>query len=87
MLSDMLELKNLKPRQFQVFFLRNDDSQAVEVHETGRVDFITVQQHLERGESVFITSKESQKVPTPPQKKPRPSVKSRLVTAFYFDKT
>ena len=70
MLNNVLEIKNLKRREFQVLFLRNDDSQAVEIHDMRRVDFSTVQHHLDAGESIFITSKKSQKV-EPPCKKPK----------------
>ena len=86
MLSDLLEIKNLEHQEFQILFLRNDDSQEVEVHEVGQVDFSTVQRHLERGESVFITSKKSQKIKAPKQKKVRQGVKTRLVTAYSFGK-
>ncbi len=86
MLSKMLELKKATPREFQVLFLRNDPSQEVEVHEVNNVDFLTVQEHLEHGESVFITSKTSQKVNSPKHKNNvSRSVKTRLATAFRFD--
>jgi hypothetical protein len=47
---------------FQVLLLDNTDSQNVEVQETEQVDFYTVKQHLRNGGSVFITSKDKQKI-------------------------
>ena len=86
MLSDILEIKKM-PRKFQVLFLRNDSSQEVEVHEVKQVDFLTVQERLERGESVFITSKSSQQVKPPKQRGKLPrNVKTKLVTAFSIEK-
>jgi hypothetical protein len=86
MLTDVLEIN--KVPKFQVLFLRNDASQEVEVHEVKQVDFSTVQERLEKGESVFITSKNSQKIKPPKTKtKTHKSLKTKLVTAFYIDKT
>jgi hypothetical protein len=86
MLERLLEIRRAKP-SFQVLFLRNDPSQEVEVHELEQVDFLTVQQRLEKGESVFITSKSSQKIAAPKPKKSRASgsPKTRVVTAFYLE--
>lgn len=85
MLRQVLETrKNL--RRFQVLFLRNDACQHVEVHEVKQVDFIEVLDHLEHGESVFITSKASQKLNAPKGKgKTNQPAKTRLVEAFYLD--
>ncbi len=80
MLSRTFIVKKAAPRSFQVLFLRNDSSDAVEVHEVKDVDFLTVQERLERGESVFITAKKSQKLQAPKTK--GKSLKTRLVTAF-----
>jgi hypothetical protein len=86
MLSKMLDIEKVRPRKFQVLFLRNDANQDVEVHEVKQVDFLTIQERLEQGESVFITSKNSQKVSPPKQKTRLPkSMKTKLVTAFYID--
>jgi hypothetical protein len=72
--------------KFQVLFLRNDNSQEVEVHEVGHVDFLTVQQRLEHGESVFITSRKSQMISAPKEKRPSSrNMKTKLVKAFYFE--
>ncbi len=86
MMERLLEIKRAKPKSFQILFLRNDPSQDVEVHEIDQVDFLTVQQRLELGESVFITSKRSQKVTAPKQSNnARRSPNTRLVTAFTFE--
>jgi len=62
MLQEILEVKKEKVPVFQVLLLHNDASQDVEVQEADEVDFFRVQDHLERGGSVFITSKNSQKL-------------------------
>ncbi len=84
MLSEMFENKP-KVRSYEVLFLRNDADQDVEVHEVKCVDFLTIKERLERGESVFITSKRSQKLAPAPRKGKHGSAKTRLVTAFHFD--
>jgi hypothetical protein len=69
-----------------VFFLHNDPTQAVEVHEVGQVDYLTIQQHLEQGESIFITSKDDQKITATDEKENMcQTLKTRLVTIFRFD--
>ena len=85
MFGEVLSMEKHSSRKFQVLFLRNDSSD-VEIHEVGQVDYLTVQEHLEQGESVFITSRKSQKIRPPRQKirSSRPS-KTRLATAFYLD--
>jgi hypothetical protein len=86
MLTDILEIKKA-PCKFQVLFLRNDASQEVEVHEVKQVDFSTVQERLDKGESVFITSKTAQKIQPPKNKgKLPPNMKTKLVTAFYLER-
>ena len=57
MLQKIFDVKKEKARVFQVLLLHNDASQDVEVQETEEVDFFNIQDHLERGGSVFITSK------------------------------
>ena len=55
----------LSPRiTYQLLFLRNDKRQTVYVDEVDTVDFDSVKKHLEHGESVFITSRTEQKLPT-----------------------
>ncbi len=85
MLSERLEFKKSNRPNFQILYLRNDASQKVEVDEVNEVDFFTVQERLEKGESVFITSKNIQKLNTPKGKNRVSRLKTKLVTAFYFD--
>ena len=85
MLSNLLDTKKAKIRNYEVLFLRNDKEQDVEVHEVKQVDFLTIKERLEQGESVFITSKNSQKVIRSKPKSKVRSVKTKLVTAFHFD--
>jgi hypothetical protein len=68
-----------------VFFLHNDPTQAVEIHEVGQVDYFAIQQHLEQGESIFITSEEAQKITANYEETTFEKVKTRLVTVFRFD--
>jgi hypothetical protein len=85
MLNSLIEIKKEKPRVFQVLLLDNDKSEDVEVQEAEQVDFAKVEKHLADGGSVFITSKNSQKIASPTDKKPhRNKNKTIKVTAFYF---
>ena len=45
---------------FQLFFLKNDDTQNVEVIELNTINFEEVESRLEKGESIFITRKQRQ---------------------------
>ena len=47
---------------FQLFFLRDDENQSVEVEEVDDIDFKIVKKRLEEGESVFITRKSKQEL-------------------------
>jgi hypothetical protein len=87
MLRELLGVKSEKSQMFQVLLLRNDASQEVEVQEAEQVDFLSVQEHLKQGGSVFITSKRSQKIAMHKEKKKalRNKNGTRKVTAFYFD--
>ena len=62
MLRELLRVNSDKTQMFQVLLLRNDASQEVEIQEANEVDFLKVQEHLKQGGSVFITSKNSQKL-------------------------
>ena len=53
--------KNGKKLLFQLFFLKDNEDQNVEVEETEEIDFREVKKHLKQGESVFITRKRKQK--------------------------
>ena len=47
---------------FQLFYLKDDKDQNVEVEEVEEIDFREVKKHLKQGESVFITHKRKQKL-------------------------
>jgi hypothetical protein len=51
-----------------VFFLKNDRHQSVYIDEAEEVDLPEIKKHLARGESVFITSREEQKLVTGPSR-------------------
>ena len=72
---------NKKPKAtlFQVLLLDNNASDDVEVQEAKRVDFFQVKEHLRNGGSVFITSKESQKMALPRSKAQVNYSKSRKI--------
>jgi hypothetical protein len=80
MLKSLIGIKKEKAQVFQVLLLNNDDGEDVEVQEAEQVDFVRVREHLAHGGSVFITSKTSQKIALPRDKKAH-----RKVTAFYFN--
>jgi len=46
---------------FQLFFLKDDENQSVEVEEVEEINFDEVRKRLEQGESVFITRKGRQR--------------------------
>jgi hypothetical protein len=50
-----------KETSLQLFFLKNDEPQNVEVIEADEIDFEEVKSRLEKGESIFITRKQEQK--------------------------
>lgn len=58
------EIEGLRPGIFQLFYLKNNWSEDVSVEEVNTIDFIEVEKHLERGDSVFITIKKPQKLVT-----------------------
>jgi hypothetical protein len=47
---------------FQLFFLKDNENQSVEIEEIEEIDFRGVKERLEQGESVFITRKRKQKL-------------------------
>ncbi len=67
-LNNLISNKKTKPPLFQVLLLDNDTSEDVEVQEAKQVDFFQVKEHLKNGGSVFITSKDSQKLVYPKAK-------------------
>ena len=62
MLKEQFQDKRQKQRLFQSLFLSNGRTQEVMVIEDEYIDFGEVQRHLDNGGSVFITSKNSQKL-------------------------
>jgi hypothetical protein len=60
MMRNVVENKKKQP-PFQLFFLKSDENQNVEVTETDEIDLEEVKSRLERGESIFITRKRKQK--------------------------
>ena len=67
-LSNFISNKKAKAPLFQVLLIDNDASEDVEVQEAKQVDFFQVKEHLKNGGSVFITSKDSQKLVYPKTK-------------------
>jgi len=49
-----MKIREEKPL-FQLFFLKDDEDQSVDVDEVEEIDFREVEKRLNRGESVFIT--------------------------------
>ena len=86
MLKSIVTVKKEKERVFQVLLLDNDANEDVEVQESKCVDFARVEEHLAHGGSVFITSKNSQKLAMPKEKPHRNRNKKRKVTGFYFNR-
>ena len=86
MLKSLIAVKKEKVQTFQVLLLDNGSGQDVEVEEAEQVDFARIQEHLASCGSVFITSKNSQKIAPPKDRKVnRKQSHMRNVTAFYFD--
>jgi len=82
----LVEIKDEKTRTFQVMLLDNDTNNQVEVHEEAEISFSRIQEHLQRGGSVFITSKPSQKMELSTMTgKVQRRRATKTVTAFYFD--
>ena len=67
-LKNLIADKKTKPSVFQVLLLDNDSSEDVEVQEAKQVNFLQVKEHLKNGGSVFITSKNTQKIVYPKAK-------------------
>ena len=76
--------KRIKSSVFEVLLLDNDESEDVEVQEVTQVDFFQVKEHLKNGGSVFITSKDSQKMSYPKTKAQQNYRKSRKTYRLFF---
>jgi hypothetical protein len=83
-LIDAAQKKRSKPSLFQVLLLNNSQSQDVEVQEAEQVDFGIVKKHLRNGGSVFITSKDTQKVTYPKAKAQTSYSRSRRTLGTIF---
>ena len=55
-LRNVIQVNEEKPL-FQIFFLKDDEYQSVEVEEVEEIDFEEVKNRLRQAESVFITRK------------------------------
>lgn len=64
-MKGLLGTKKLKEPLFQVLLLDNDETLNVTVHEAPQVNYSTVKEHLKKGGSVFITSKDPLKLSPP----------------------
>ena len=62
-LRNVIKVDEEKPL-FQLFYLKEDEDQNVEVIEVEEIDFREVKKRLKQGESVFITRKRKQKLNT-----------------------
>lgn len=62
-LRKVIESNEEKPL-FQLFFLKDDEEQSIEVEEVEKINFIEVENRLKQGESVFITCKRKQEANT-----------------------
>jgi len=63
MLRKVIQVDEERP-VFQLFFLKDNENQSVEIEEIEEIDFRGVKERLEQGESVFITLKREEKVET-----------------------
>lgn len=58
------ETTTIHPRsEIQILFLKNDEEKYVEAHETNNLPCSEIIEHLNRGESVFISNKLTQREP------------------------
>jgi hypothetical protein len=64
-LSNLFSNKKTKVPLFQVLLIDNGSSEDVEIQESKQVNFFQVKEHLKNGGSVFITSKDTQKIAHP----------------------
>ena len=76
--------RRIKSSVFQVLLLKNDESEDVEVQESKQVNFFQVKEHLKKGGSVFITSKDSQKMSYPKTKAQQNYRKSKKTYRLFF---
>lgn len=77
MLRNVIQVDEERP-VFQLFFVKDNENQNVEVEEVEEIDCRGVKERLEKGESVFITLKNKEKVET------RPGEEEALAEPWYF---
>ena len=78
--------KRVRTSIYQVLLLDNDTSLDVEIQEAQQVDFCQVKEHLKNGGSVFITSKNSQKLQFPKSNAQQNYAHSRKSIGFLYHK-
>ncbi len=78
--------KRVRASIYQVLLLDNDASLDVEIQEAQQVDFSQVKEHLKHGGSVFITSKNSQKLQFPKSNAQQNYARSRKSIGFLYHK-
>jgi len=61
MLRNVIQVDEERP-VFQLFFLKDNEDQNVEVKEVEEIDFRGVKERLEQGESIFIVRKRKLKL-------------------------
>ena len=83
-MKTLIANKKVNPPVFQVLLLDNDASDDVEVQEAEEVNFGQVKKHLKNGGSVFITSKDPQKLNYPKAQAQQNYSKSRRNVGFLF---
>jgi len=76
--------KKTKPPTFQVLLIDNNANEDVKVQEAEYVDFYHVKEHLKNGGSVFITSKNTQKISYTKSKAQLNYTRSRKTLGFLF---
>jgi hypothetical protein len=83
-LKTFIANKKDKAPLFQVLLLDNDSTNDVAVTESAEVNFSKVKEHLRNGGSVFITSKDPQKINFDRTKAQHNFCKSRQNTGLLF---
>jgi hypothetical protein len=83
-LKTFIAHKKNKSPTFQVLLLDNDSNDDVAVTESEEVNFGQVKEHLKNGGSVFITSKNTQKINYHGTKAQQNLCKSRQNTGLLF---
>jgi hypothetical protein len=83
-MNTLIANKKTKNPVFQVLLIDNDSNKDVEVQEAQEVNFCQVKEHLKNGGSVFITSKDTQKITFPKTKAQLNYSKSRRNYGFLF---